>query len=250
MTPSSAAEISAAGTARSRATGGATTAGGHGHRPAHDRHLRCGDDRQRSPGQLREPAEGARVDGHLARPRVRARGGPARHRSGACARLRAAPGHGVRAASGSRPRCARTRRLPAASRARSTPSWACSRRSCPVSCCRRSCCVGIVWLAVLGAARLVPPGPDGRRGVAAGVAGLVYGWSPYVAERLLMGHWTLLLGVRRPAVDRAGRDCGCAPAFAARCPASSWPARWLLCRPPARCWPPGSCSSRSAGSAC
>ena len=54
--------------------------------------------------------------------------------------------------------------------------------------------VGVVWLAVLGAARLVPPGPDGRRGGAAAVAGLVYGWSPYVAERLLMGHWTLLLG--------------------------------------------------------
>lgn len=51
-----------------------------------------------------------------------------------------------------------------------------------------------VALAVLGASRLVPPGPDGRRGPAAAVAGLVYGWSPYLAERLLMGHWTLLLG--------------------------------------------------------
>src|SRR4029453_16629876 len=39
----------------------------------------------------------------------------------------------------------------------------------------------------------VPPAPDGRRGAAALVAGLVYGWSPYVAERLLIGHWTLLL---------------------------------------------------------
>lgn len=65
--------------------------------------------------------------------------------------------------------------------------------------------VGTIWLAVLGAARLVPPGPDGRRGVAAGVAGLVYGWSPYVAERLLMGHWTLLLGFAAlPWVARAG----------------------------------------------
>ena len=50
-----------------------------------------------------------------------------------------------------------------------------------------------VFFAVLGAARLVPSGPDGRRGLAAVVAGLVYGWSPYVAERLLIGHWTLLL---------------------------------------------------------
>jgi hypothetical protein len=49
-----------------------------------------------------------------------------------------------------------------------------------------------VFAAVLGAARLVPPGPDGRRGSAAVVAGLIYGWSPYLAERLLMGHWTLL----------------------------------------------------------
>ncbi|WP_346618803.1 hypothetical protein [Blastococcus montanus] len=50
-----------------------------------------------------------------------------------------------------------------------------------------------VSFAVLGAARLVPPGPDGRRGAAGLVAGLVYGWSPYLAERLLMGHWTLLV---------------------------------------------------------
>jgi hypothetical protein len=50
-----------------------------------------------------------------------------------------------------------------------------------------------VYAAVLGAARLLPPGPDGRRGAAATVAALVYGWSPYLAERLLIGHWTLLL---------------------------------------------------------
>ncbi|WP_147251719.1 hypothetical protein [Blastococcus sp. TF02-8] len=53
--------------------------------------------------------------------------------------------------------------------------------------------VATVYCAVLGAARLVPPGPDGRRGAAGLVAGLVYGWSPYVAERLLIGHWTLLV---------------------------------------------------------
>ncbi|WP_104523965.1 hypothetical protein [Blastococcus atacamensis] len=53
--------------------------------------------------------------------------------------------------------------------------------------------VGTVYLAVLGAARLLPPGEDGSRGPAALVAGLVYGWSPYVAERSLIGHWTLLV---------------------------------------------------------
>lgn len=53
--------------------------------------------------------------------------------------------------------------------------------------------LGTVYAAVLGAARLVPPDRDGRRGLAAGVAGLVYGWSPYLAERLLLGHWTHLL---------------------------------------------------------
>lgn len=53
--------------------------------------------------------------------------------------------------------------------------------------------LGTVYFAVLGAARLIPPRPDGRAGVAAPVAGLVYGWSPYLAERLLMGHWSLLI---------------------------------------------------------
>ncbi|RBY90430.1 hypothetical protein DQ244_13405 [Blastococcus sp. TBT05-19] len=53
--------------------------------------------------------------------------------------------------------------------------------------------LAVVSGAVLGAARLVPPDDDGRRGPAALVAGLVYGWSPYLAERLLLGHWALLV---------------------------------------------------------
>ena len=53
--------------------------------------------------------------------------------------------------------------------------------------------VGLVYAAVLGAARLVPVGRDGRRGLAAVVSGLAYGWSPYLAERLLLGQWTHLL---------------------------------------------------------
>src|SRR4029453_8632928 len=52
----------------------------------------------------------------------------------------------------------------------------------------------------------VPPGPDGRRGAAAAVAGLVYGWSPYLAERLLIGHWTLLMAFAAPPwIARAAR---------------------------------------------
>src|SRR4051794_29330811 len=53
--------------------------------------------------------------------------------------------------------------------------------------------VGLVYAAVLGAARLVPAGPDRRRGLAGAVAGLTYGWSPSLAERLLIGQWTPLL---------------------------------------------------------
>jgi hypothetical protein len=72
--------------------------------------------------------------------------------------------------------------------------------------------LGTVYAAVLGAGRLVPPGPDGRRGLAGAVAGLVYGWSPYLAERLLMGHWTLLVAwAALPWIARAAlrlRDGG------------------------------------------
>ena len=65
--------------------------------------------------------------------------------------------------------------------------------------------LGLVYAAVLGAARLVPPDADGRRGAAAAVAGLVYGWSPYLAERLLIGQWTLLIAwASLPWVARAG----------------------------------------------
>jgi hypothetical protein len=64
--------------------------------------------------------------------------------------------------------------------------------------------LGLVFTAVLGAARLVPPDADGRRGLAAAVAGLVYGWSPYLAERLLIGQWTLLIAwAALPWITRA-----------------------------------------------
>ncbi|MEH0938183.1 hypothetical protein [Micromonospora psammae] len=47
----------------------------------------------------------------------------------------------------------------------------------------------ILWLAVLGAARLVPTDRTAVRVVAA----LGYAWTPYLAERLLIGQWGLLL---------------------------------------------------------
>ncbi|MEV1145672.1 hypothetical protein [Micromonospora sp. NPDC049799] len=49
--------------------------------------------------------------------------------------------------------------------------------------------VAIVWFAALGAARLVPTDRTGVRVVAA----LGYAWTPYLAERLLIGQWGLLV---------------------------------------------------------
>jgi hypothetical protein len=95
--------------------------------------------------------------------------------------------------------------------------------------------LALVYAAVLGAARLVPGGPDGRRGIAGPVAGLVYGWSPYLAERLLMGHWTLLLAyaalpwIARAALQlRAGLP-GALPRLVLACaPAALTPTGALL----------------------
>ncbi|MEU5942137.1 hypothetical protein ABZ807_23795 [Micromonospora sp. NPDC047548] len=49
--------------------------------------------------------------------------------------------------------------------------------------------VAILWFAALGAARLVPTTRTAVRVVAA----LGYAWTPYLAERLLIGQWGLLL---------------------------------------------------------
>ncbi|MBQ0895317.1 hypothetical protein KBX37_19805 [Micromonospora sp. U56] len=49
--------------------------------------------------------------------------------------------------------------------------------------------VAILWFAALGAARLVPTTRTAVRVVAA----LGYAWTPYLAERLLLGQWGLLL---------------------------------------------------------
>jgi hypothetical protein len=75
---------------------------------------------------------------------------------------------------------------------------------------------GVVLLAAWGAGRLT------RRVVVAGpaapaAAALAYAWSPYLAERLVLGHWALLLGwatlpwvVDAAADARAGCDRGTA----------------------------------------
>lgn len=49
--------------------------------------------------------------------------------------------------------------------------------------------LGALFAGPLGAARLVPTGSTGVRVVAA----VGYGWTAYLAERLLMGHWPYLL---------------------------------------------------------
>jgi hypothetical protein len=54
---------------------------------------------------------------------------------------------------------------------------------------QRLALVAIVWAAVVGAGRLVP-----ARSVAIRVvAGIAYAWTPFLAERLLIGQWALLV---------------------------------------------------------
>jgi hypothetical protein len=53
----------------------------------------------------------------------------------------------------------------------------------------RMALVAVVYLAALGAARLVPTGRTPTRVVAA----LAFAWTPFLAERLLLGQWALLL---------------------------------------------------------
>ncbi len=95
--------------------------------------------------------------------------------------------------------------------------------------------VGMVVAAALGAARLVAPGPDGRRGPGALAAAACYAWSPYLAERLLMGHWSLLLAwAALPWVAvwalrvRAGRPGAVAGLVLASLPAALTPTGSLL----------------------
>ncbi|MEU8145609.1 hypothetical protein [Nonomuraea sp. NPDC048901] len=60
----------------------------------------------------------------------------------------------------------------------------------PAELVQKAILLGIFVLGCSGAALLVPSGLLGARLV----AGAYYVWNPYVAERLLMGQWALLLG--------------------------------------------------------
>jgi len=80
-----------------------------------------------------------------------------------------------------------------------------------------------VWLAAYGAARLVP-----AQSTAPGlVAATAYAWNAYVAERLFIGHWVVLLAY------------GCLPWIVAaglrvrRGEPGGWPALILACAPAA-----------------
>ncbi len=66
-------------------------------------------------------------------------------------------------------------------------------RLAPADIVQKAVLVAILVLAAAGAGRAaVRVGGVGAGGAV--VASLVYGWSPYLAERLVLGHWALLLG--------------------------------------------------------
>jgi hypothetical protein len=97
--------------------------------------------------------------------------------------------------------------------------------------------LAVVAAAVIGAARLVPVGAGPGAWCAPAVAGLAYGWNPYLAERLLMGHWSLLAGyaalpwVARAALalrGGAGRTVPLARLVLAMAPAALTPTGSLL----------------------
>jgi hypothetical protein len=73
--------------------------------------------------------------------------------------------------------------------------------------------LGTLVLAGVGAGRLAAAvAPDDRAAVTGTVAAAVYVWNPYLAERLVLGHWALLVGyavlpwlVSAAAAARGGR---------------------------------------------
>ncbi|MGC4895173.1 hypothetical protein [Micromonospora sp. DT31] len=90
---------------------------------------------------------------------------------------------------------------------------------------------GAVLAAAVGAGRLVPTGRHGVRLVAA----VGYAWTPYLAERLLIGQWGLLLAYAalpwlvRAVLDlRAGRDGALARVLLAAAPAAITPTGGLI----------------------
>ena len=80
-----------------------------------------------------------------------------------------------------------------------------------------------LWLAGWGSARLVAAVLPDAGAPGQLVAATLAVWNPYVAERLLQGHWSLLVGLRLPAVGGGDRACACGRR-AGRCGSRS--ARW------------------------
>ena len=139
-------------------------------------------------------------------------------------RLGAAP-----AAAPARPR-ARARLRPDATTWSGSPTWRCARTSsglgtalpravpsdavvavldelvCPACCCRRSCCWAR-WSSP-GSAALRLAGRYAGRPASPRSASTV--WNPFVVERLWLGHWTVLLGLRRRCRGWCVEGAGCA----------------------------------------
>ncbi|MEH0826172.1 MULTISPECIES: hypothetical protein [unclassified Micromonospora] len=96
---------------------------------------------------------------------------------------------------------------------------------------QRAALAGAVLFAAVGAGRLVP---TQRRAVRL-VAAVAYAWTPYLAERLLIGQWGLLLAYAalpwlvRAALDlRAGRDGAPARVVLLAAPAAITPTGGLI----------------------
>ncbi len=96
---------------------------------------------------------------------------------------------------------------------------------------QRVALAGAVYLAALGAARLVPA----TRVLTRVIAAVGYAWSPFLAERLLLGQWGLLLGyaalpwlVAAALGVRAGRSGSWPRLMVAAAPAAITPTGGLL----------------------
>jgi hypothetical protein len=96
---------------------------------------------------------------------------------------------------------------------------------------QRLALVAVVYLAALGMARLVPTGRMSPRIVGA----FAYAWTPYLAERLLLGQWGLLLAyaalpwlVAAARDVRAGRPGALARLVLAAAPAAVTPTGGLI----------------------
>ena len=83
-------------------------------------------------------------------------------------------------------------------------------RVIPADLAQKALLLAIFMLACAGAAALLPRGPWFAR-LAAGV---LYTWNPFVADRLIIGQWALLLGYAGlPWVLRAAHDLGREPSW-------------------------------------